>query len=66
MQIDKVPLNLRQLDINGHDIEALYPDIPKTHYSQILTKLLHRTSIMPEMNRKDILLKEVAVIEGEL
>ena len=66
MQIDKVPFCLKQLDINGHDIEALYPEIPKNHYSQILTKLLHRTSIMPEMNRKDILLKEVATIEGEL
>ena len=66
MQIDKVPFNLKQLKINGNDIEAAYPEIPKREYAQILSCLLHRCAIMPELNRNDLLLKETATIYREL
>ncbi len=66
MEIDGVPFNLKQLRINGNDIAEVYPKIEKNLYSQILERLLHACAVMPEINRKDLLLREVASIYIEL
>lgn len=66
MQLDKVPFNLKQLDINGRDISETYPEIEKQYYSQILNKLLNRCAIMPELNRKDLLILEANNIYREI
>lgn len=62
MQLDNVPFNLKQLNINGNDIIECYPEIERNLYSQILNKLLGACAIMPELNKKELLLNETKSI----
>ena len=66
MQVDNVPFNLKQLKINGKDIEENFAFIEKVFYSKILNELLNRCAIMPELNKKEILLKGVEQIYESL
>ncbi len=66
MEIDGVPFSIKQLHINGFDIAEFYPEIEKRLYSQILNNLLHTCAIMPELNKKELLIKEVDTIYKEL
>lgn len=56
MIVDKVPLTLKDLAINGDDIKKNFPDLPKNQYSQVLDHLLHLCCIAPELNvRKSLI-----------
>ena len=63
MMLDKVPMNLHDLKINGNDLKEVYPDIPKQKYSDILQQLLEQCCIMPELNKKSELLKMIGRIK---
>lgn len=56
MLLDKVPMTLRDLKIDGYDLADRYPDIPKERYGDILNNLLQQCCIMPELNEKSRLL----------
>lgn len=56
MKIDKVPISLKDLAVNGVDIGTHFPDIKKQHYSKILNGLLARCCALPELNTKEQLL----------
>lgn len=62
MRLDKVPFNLKDLNINGNDIAEFYPEIEKNLYSKLLNKLLGACAIMPELNKKELLLSETKSI----
>jgi len=66
MQTDHIPLTKSDLDINGHDIEKAYPQYKKQYYSQIFDGLLTLTAIMPEINKKAVLLKEVEIVYDKI
>lgn len=60
MIVDKVPLTLKDLAINGDDIKKSFADLPQNQYSQVLEHLLHLCCIAPELNTKKALLDVVA------
>ena len=62
MLVDHIPLTKSELAINGHDIEKTHPEYKKRLYGQIFEGLLTLTAIMPEINKKAVLLKEVEMI----
>lgn len=66
MQIDNVPFNLKQLKINGNDLKTECPNIERCYYSKILNKLLNNCAIMPEFNRKDLLINSAEQIYQDL
>ena len=59
MLIDKVPLKLKDLKINGDVLMQKFPDLPKTKYSEILNHLLTVCCIAPELNNKNSLVQIV-------
>ncbi len=59
MKLDNTPMNLRELAINGNDINEYYPEIEHKLYSQLLATLLSYCAILPEMNDREKLLDEV-------
>ncbi len=58
MQLDRTPMSLRELAINGNDLKEAYPDIPPVKFSTIFSTLLAYSAIMPEMNNQERLLDE--------
>lgn len=56
MQLDKTPFSIKDLAINGNDLQETYPELPKNCYSQVLSVLLQNCAIAPELNKKDNLL----------
>ncbi len=66
MQVDKVPFNIKQLQINGNVIAQNLPEIKKIYYSKILNTLLNRCAIMPELNKQELLINCAKQIYLEL
>ena len=60
MIVDKVPLTLKDLAINGNDIKKNFEDLPRNQYSHVLEHLLHLCCIAPELNTRKSLLDVVA------
>ena len=56
MTIDRAPLCLKDLAINGQDLLEIYPELPRIYYSKVLAYLLSACASLPEMNEKDKLL----------
>ena len=63
MIIDEVPMNVKQLKINGNDLMQNFPNLKKENYSKILNNLLKKCCLCPELNKKDTLLD---LVEGEI
>ena len=57
MKIDKVPLSLKDLDINGNDIAKFFPNVKKQQYGKILDNLLKKCCLIPELNQKKKLIE---------
>jgi len=66
MITDHIPLSKSDLAINGHDIEKAYPHFIKRYYGQIFDGLLTFTALVPEINKKAILLKEAEVVYSKI
>ena len=60
MFVQKVPMTLKDLAINGDDIQKHFPELKKIKYSGILEHLLTVCCIAPELNNKKSLLSLVA------
>ena len=63
MIIDEVPMNVKQLKINGNDLMQNFPNLKKENFSKILNNLLEKCCLCPELNKKDTLLD---LVEGEI
>lgn len=59
MICDKVPMEIKDLAINGYDIMNNFPQIEKSHYSSIFEDILTKCCFMPEINEKQRLLNYV-------
>ena len=57
MKIDKVPLSLKDLNINGNDIAKFFPNVKKQQYGKILDNLLKKCCLIPELNQKKKLIE---------
>ena len=55
----KVPIQIKDLKINGNDIKLNYPKIPQKKYNYILTDLLNKVFRAELDNHKECLLAEV-------
>ena len=60
MIVEKVPMTLKDLKIDGLDIEKHFQTLKKTRYSAILNHLLTLCCIAPELNNKKSLLDIVS------
>ncbi len=64
MRAEKVPFSLKELAVNGRDIEAL--DIPPRHIASVLNGLLMHLAVNPKDNKKTVLLRLAVGIEKNL
>lgn len=62
MVIDKVPMNLKQLKLNGNDLQEYFPSMKKQQYGVVLKGLLKKCCLYPELNTKEKLLN---MVDGE-
>jgi hypothetical protein len=66
IKADKIPLSISELAINGNDIMEVFPYFEKEYYSEILNSLLTLTAIMPEINKKPVLLREAEMVYNKI
>lgn len=66
IKTDNIPLSISDLNINGNDIMEVFPYFEKEYYSKILSSFLTLTAIMPEINKKPILLREAEMLYNKI
>ncbi len=59
MKADGVPMEIKDLKINGQDLIKNFPNIAKTNYSKVLNELLSDCLILPELNTKQNLIRHL-------